>query len=84
MPVFHKLPASTRQLLFSPSYCYLHALIKCLSPWIDLRQICFIELVNKDQALPGPAALQNCTRLKDTARVFWQLQHQWEGKAAQP
>lgn len=63
-PVFHKLLASTWQLLFSPSYCYLHALLKHLSPLIDLRQICFVQLVTKDQALPGPAALQNCTGLR--------------------
>lgn len=42
VPVFHKLLASTWQLLFSPSYCYLHALLKHLSPLIDLCQICFI------------------------------------------
>lgn len=63
-PVFHKLLASTWQLIFSPPCCYLHALLKHLSPLIDLRQVCFIWLVNKRQASPGPAALQNCTGLK--------------------
>lgn len=63
-PLFHKLLAGTWQLMFSPSRCYLHALLNHLSPFIDFCQICFLESVSKDQALHGAAALQNCTSLK--------------------